>query len=269
MGIWDKSVGILKDKTDSLDDVSKYQKALLKTFSFTGIGGGSGASTILLYIAQYLSIVEKKQVMVLDLNFLQPDLLYNMNVDVTADNSILNYIKGSKTLESCFIEDEQIKNLHLLTASPKDSMMLLMSVKPDDNTIGKILNQLEMFDYVLLNLPYMQPMITFIEPLSHVDKGYIVIDERLSSLKKVHGMLDFIHSFAATSNTFSNIILNKRSKYEYPLEKIESLKCDLITEIPYVNGMVHNTNIKKPLIDTIESKEYQLKLGDIIENLKE
>lgn len=268
MGIWEKGVGYLKDKTSKVTDKEKYQQELLKTFSFTSVGGGTGNSTILLYVAQYLSLVEKKQVLLIDLNFLQPDLLYNLNLEVTSENSILNYIKGTKKLEDCFIQDTKNPQLHLITASPKDDVVLLMSMRDDRNIIGEMIEKVEMFDYILINLPYVQPFITFIEPINVIDRGFLIVDERLSCLKKIQTMLDFIHSFTAKSHLFNNVVINKRTKYEYPYETLNELHCNVISEVPYDTELMKYVNEKDPYIDKIKNKEIQLKIGEIIENLK-
>lgn len=268
MGFWDKGIGYLKDKTNELDDVSKYQKALLKTFSFTSIGGGSGSSTVILYLAQQLALEEKKQVVILDLNFLEPDILYNLNVDVTSENSVLKYIKGEKNLNDCFVQDNKIKNLHLITASPKDSVVLLNNIKTDRDIIGNLIHELDAFDYILINLPFEKTFITFMEPLKIIDRGFIVIDERLSNLNKVTLFLDFIHKFQGVSNTFSNVILNKRGSYDYPYEKIEEVKCNLLTELPYDSSIQNLCNFKSILYKEINNKDFQTNMINVIESLK-
>lgn len=267
MGFWDKGIGILKDKTNELNDVNQYQRALLKTFSFTSIGGGSGSSTLINYIAHYLAVEKKKQVVVVDLAFLQPDLLYGMSVDVTSENSILKYLKGEKKLSDCYIQDDKIKNLHLITASPKDNIILLSNLRTDKNIIGEMLKELDDFDYILLNLPYVQNAITFIEPLSIVDKGYIVIDERLSAINKVKNFLDFIHKFQGNSNLFSNVVVNKRSNYEYPLDKIIEVGCNVITELPYCDEITNISNEKKSVFKEVTNKDYQLGMNELLDSM--
>lgn len=269
MGIFDIGVGYLKDKTDNISESEDHQHALLKTFSFTSVGGGSGSSLIMLYIAQYLSQVEQKQVCVVDLNFLQPDLLYNLDVDVTEENTILNYLKGTKTLEDCYIQDRNIKKLHLITASPKDDPVLLLNIDPEKNMIGRLIEKLQVFDYVLINLPYSQPLLTFLEPINYIDRGYLVADERLSASKKIHGILDFIHVFKARAALFQNVILNKRTKYQYPYEDIENVFCDIVAEIPFDASLVNESNTTKPLTEKFLNDEIQEELSNIIYNLKD
>lgn len=269
MGFWDLGVGYLKTKTEDISETDRHQQALLKTFSFTSVGGGSGSSTLLLYIAQYLSQVEGHQVCVVDLNFLQPDLLYNMDVDVTSENTILNYLKGVKPLEECYIQDANIKKLHLVTASPKDDPVLLMNINTEKNMIGHLIEKLQVFDYILINLPYLQPMITFIEPINYIDRGYLVADERLSASKKIHGILDFIHVFQSKAPVFSNVILNKRTDYLYPYEDIKALHCDIITEISMDNSLINESNTNKPLIEKSISEKIQEQISYIIYNMKD
>lgn len=268
MGILDNINGLLRNKTEEItDQASSRASSLMKTFSFTSIGGGSGASATLLYVAQYLAKVENKQVCVLDLNFLQPDLLYNLNVDVTTENTITNYLKGSTRLQDCFIKDTVLKNLHLVTASPKDDLVLLMNLDPDKRLIENLITSLGMFDVVLINLPYVQPMITFIEPLAVIDRGYLVIDERLSNLKKVDEALDFLHRFQAKANVFNNIVLNKRTDYMYPLELITKSKSNLVTELPFERDLVQFMNERTPLVDRDISKAYQTGISDVLSDM--
>lgn len=269
MGIFDIGVGYLKDKTDNISESEDHQHALLKTFSFTSVGGGSGSSLIMLYIAQYLSQVEQKQVCVVDLNFLQPDLLYNLDVDVTEENTILNYLKGTKTLEDCYVQDRNIKKLHLITASPKDDPVLLLNIDPEKNMIGRLIEKLQVFDYILINLPYSQPLLTFLEPINSIDRGFLVADERLSASKKIHGILDFIHVFKARAPLFQNVILNKRTKYQYPYEDIENVFCDIVAEIPFDSSLVNESNTTKPLTEKFLNDEIQEELSKIIYNLKD
>lgn len=267
-GFWDKGVGYLKDKTDGISVGSTDQNSLLKTFSFTGASGGVGTSTLITYIAQYLANVDGKQVVILDLNFLQPDILYRLDVDVTSDNSIINYLKGTKKLEECFIPVESMKKLHLITASPKDSVELIMNMAAGKDIVGHLIDQLSVFDYVLINLPYLQPFITFIEPIQKIDKGYIILDERLENLKRTQGILDFIHIYQNRAPVFSNLILNKLTEYDYPEDVLTDLHCNVVSRIPLDNALIQYTNSQKSLLEKNISLEMQLELANIIENMK-
>lgn len=269
MGLQDKWIGYLKERNQEVvNEITLNQYSLLKTFSFTSVGGGTGTSTIILYIAQYLAKEQNKQVCVVDLDFLQPDLLYNLNVDVTTENTILNYLKGLKKLQDCYIEDELIPNLRLVTASPKDPLELLLNLRTDEDVIGNLIDQVQnVFDYVLINLPYRQPFITFIEPISRIDRGYLVADERLSALMKIKGILSFIQSYQGKASIFNQLILNKRTEYDYPYEKIKEINCELVSEIPYEEDLIHYMNVRKPLINQKVSVEFQKAIFNIIEDM--
>lgn len=267
MGIQDLLIGKLKTKSDDVLKSVDYQKGLLKTFSFTSIGGGSGSSTLLLYIAQYLAKDLGKQVVVLDLNFLQPDLLYNMKVEVRQENSILNYLKGSSRLNECFIQDEKISGLKLVTASPSDNVELIMNLKTDENVIGDLIDKLGMFDYVLINMPYTKVFSTFIEGSFSVDRGYLVMDDRLSNIKKMEELLEFTHKYLDRGNIFNNIVLNKRSKVAYPYSKLNSDLTRIVAEIPYDGRVVEVSNTLNSLVDAQLSDEWFAGMSDLIENL--
>lgn len=253
-----------KDDTDGelLQDIG-----LIKNFSFTSIGGGSGSSTIILYLAQYLVKEKGKRVCILDLNLLQPDLLYNLNVDVTSENTVLQYLKGFKSLEDCLIQDEVTKGLYLITASPKDPVELITTLDSESDHIGKLIDGLDVFDYVLINLPYIQPFITLVEPISRIDRGYIVIDERLSSINKIELFLKYIHDYHDKLNHFNQVIINKRSMNDYPLEEIEGKLCDIISEIPYDDSLRIYMNSKKPLIGQQLSRSVLNSFSEILKDM--
>lgn len=267
MGIQDKLLGRLRDKIAQEDTKKKKSDTLYKTFSFTSLGGGSGSSLISLYMAQYLAKELEKQVVVLDLNFLQPDLLYNMNVDVTEENSILQYFKGFKKLEECYIKDTSIEGLHLVTVTPKDSIELLGTLKSDGDVIGLLVDRLQVFDYVIINLPYFKNFITFVEPIKHIDRGYIVIDERMSSINKIEEFLKFLHQYQNKGNVFNNVILNKRTDYAYSYKRIEEENCEIVAEIPYDEDLVSYMNEKIPLIKQPLTKSVSNGLGDVLEDI--
>lgn len=268
MGIADNIKGLLRNKTDEIDDLVKGRgNSLMKTFSFTSIGGGTGTSGLIVYLAQHLAKYENKQVCVVDLNFLQPDLLYNFNVDVTTENTIMNYIKGSANLKQCLIQDSVLKNIRLVTASPKDDLLLMMNIDTEKEVIGKLLTTLNIFDVVLINLPYHPAMITFVEPLNHIDRGYVVLDERLSNLKKLDEFLNFLHRFQAKGNVFNNVVLNKRTDYAFPYELIESYNSRLVSELPLELDLIQYMNEKTPLISREISKEYQEGVLDLLSDM--
>ena len=267
MGIQDLLIGKLKTKSDDVSRSTDYQKGLLKTFSFTSVGGGSGSSTLLLYIAQYLAKDLGKQVVVLDLNFLQPDLLYNMKVEVRKENSILNYLKGSSRLNECFVQDENISGLKLVTASPSDDVELVMNLKTDENVIGDLIDKLGAFDYVLINLPYVKVFSTFIESSFVIDRGYLVMDDRLSNIKKMEEVLDFTHKYLDRGNIFNNIVLNKRSKTAYPYTKLNTDLARIVAEVPYDDRVVEVSNTLASLVDAQLSKDWFEGVSDLVENL--
>jgi MinD-like ATPase involved in chromosome partitioning or flagellar assembly len=267
MGILDKALGRVRDVTNETAQLKNKSDALYKTFSFTSIGGGSGSSTVMLYVAQYLAKEMNKQVVLVDLNLLQPDLLYNLNVDVTEENSILQYFKGFKKLEECYIKDSVIEGLHLITATPKDSIELLGTLKGDSDVIGNLIARLQVFDYIIINLPYVKNFITFVEPIKHIDKGYIVIDERLSSINKIKDFIVFLHEYQNKGNVFNKVILNKRTEYDYSYKRIEDEECELVAEIPYDISIVSSMNEKKPIAKQSFGKATTRGFSEVLEDI--
>lgn len=267
MGLQDLFIGKLKSKTEEVAELEQYQRGLLKTFSFTSVGGGSGSSTLLLYAAQYLAKDLGKQVVILDLNFLQPDILYNMKVEVLEENSILNYLKGSSKIESCYVQDEGFENLKLVTTSPNDDVELLMNLSVDSNAIGNLIEKLTDFDFVLINLPYVKSFSTFIETVLVVDKGYLVLDDRLSNIKKADELVTFVHKYMDRGNVMNHVVLNKRSKHAYPYESLDEVNMKLVTEVPYDIKVVDAMNTKAALLNQSFSKDWFDAVGGLIEDI--
>lgn len=268
MAIQDSILGYLKGKSREVVSVEQeIYEGVIKTFSFTSLGGGSGSSMLILYLAQFLAREKQKQVCVLDLNLLEPDLLYHFNVDVTTENTLMNYFKGRSKLSDCFIQDESLKNLHIVTNSPKDDPLMVLSIGEDERIISNLVESLEVFDYVLINLPYELNSLSFAGAVGEVDRGYVVMDERLSSVVKLKRFLDNLHTFYGKSNNFNKVVLNKRTDHDYPYEQLEVAKSELVTEIPFESELVHMMNTKVDLYKQDLTKEFQGGLIDVLEDM--
>ena len=87
-------------------------------------------------------------------------------------------------------------------------------------------------------------------------------------MPRLSSFLDNVHTFFGKSNLFRNVILNKRTDYDYAYEHLDNVGCDLIAELPYIDEMIRATNEKSVLYKKITDKEYQMGIVNILDSME-
>ncbi|WP_426450868.1 tyrosine-protein kinase family protein [Paenibacillus sp. S-38] len=206
-------------------------------FGFVSLLNGAGTSTLAANTASLLSKQEKK-VLLLDANFHQPNLFYFFDgLEVPESQSLSMYFANKIEEKELNIRVPGHENLWLISTSPKDRVDKILQANEDN--LGRLMEYVsETFDFVIADIPYLPMSEWFIEILERMDKSIIVWDEQNDCGYKTLQMLEFLDSHSDCVNMVKNVVVNKRTKRAYELDKIKKeFNCNYVCSVPYIDDM--------------------------------
>lgn len=234
------------------------------TYGIISVNNGAGSTTTAVNIALELS--KKYRVCILDCNFPQPSVGITLSNPVVPEKSIMNYFNSSAEISDCVMDVKNKKNLWMVSTSPVDHPRDMADL--DEELLRDLIKYLQKsFQYLILDLNYNPFAEWFVYALDYVDKAYFVWDEQIDNVIKTKAVLDYVHQISNKANNINNVILNKRTKFTFPYEKITEIECNLIAEIPYLHDLVVMKNEGKVYVGS--DKRYNKSIGEIVEDIED
>lgn len=229
-------VGSVLNKIQEINVETENEYIRFNVFSFMSLNNGTGAKTVASQIA-YLLESKNTKVCLLDGDIIHPYLGYNLNTIIEKETSLLQYTNYGKEINEVYNKVKGVDNLWIVSASLKDKVVEKGNVgKQEWENLIKTLK--ETFDFVVILLNYNPFAEWFIYSLPYIDKGFIVVDEQLESIFRTKYFIEFVNSISARANSLNNIIINKCTNNPFEPDRYKDIKCNVISELPFINDIV-------------------------------
>ncbi len=174
-----------------------------KVFLVTGVGENEGKSTVAANVAAALAMMGKK-VALLDCDLRNPSLhsffdkRYNGSLPL---NKLLSQPLTGESLMKCMVRHEQLGLYMLFALTPDRRCTELLA----GQTMGQLLSQLRIFDYVILDTPPMGYFADTETLLDAVDASMLIVRQDHTPAADINEACDLLRS---ARSHFMGVVLN-------------------------------------------------------------
>lgn len=209
------------------------KKVIDNIFSFVGLAGGVGTSTIVANVAK--ALVEKHfSVVVIDLNICCPAQHSFFKIEQKAKKpDLISLLSGENTLGESIETKEGVYVLYANNRILFDKVAI--DTAGASNNLSMILEQLSsLFDVVLLDIPSNGALDFELTNVALFKSDFIIsiMDENVNCIS-AYNRLQRNMTYVGISTQNLKVIMNKRTNITYPTNVFKSLEIELDVLLPY------------------------------------
>lgn len=209
------------------------KKVIDNVFSFVGLAGGVGTSTLVANVAKVLSN-KKFSVLVIDFNICFPTQQIYMKIKQEVKKpDLVSLLAGENRLGECLEYKDKIAVLYANNRILFDKVSLDTSIS--SNNLTKLLEQVSsLFDVVLLDIPSCGSLDYELTNTALYKSDYIitVMDENVSCIGALN-RLERNMAYVGIPTHHIKLIMNKRTNLNYPKNVFSALNINLELLLPY------------------------------------
>jgi MinD-like ATPase involved in chromosome partitioning or flagellar assembly len=239
------TLGLILDGIAQLVETSKIKAEVSlsqhKIIGAVSLAQDNGTTTIVTELADYYASLGNK-VLVIDLNIFSPKLPYYYRTKVDRESSLINLIVSKKDPKSYFTRIPGREGAYFMSPTIIDPIPTSISGTLEDYEY-LFNNMATKFDYTFVIIPFDPVFEWFKVAINAIDKGFMVINENPYNFHMIHRVIQFVHETYALGNKINNVLLNKRSKYDFDYSLIKVSHCNYVGEIPFIE-QIQQLNIE-------------------------